>query len=219
MSQTLSTSFKILISSALLCYSASAFAVGDEVQNGGDVIACPSYEVPFYKSLDLYEGEVVYNLVPVATSSNDHIQILNQVIDRIAKFDSVRAGLYRSYLKALHKEARMVPSSVFSDIRDEGFNTIPEGCELKQAAAQFRSYTPDGVKYIFNQALWNEMNARTRAGLVMHEFVYREGLLPKNNFKTSAKVRYFNAFVHSQKMLKGTKADYDAAVKFTGFKN
>jgi hypothetical protein len=193
--------------------------MGDELQNGGDVIACPSLEVPIYKSLDLYEGEVLYNLPPALVAINDHVQILNQLIDRIAKFDVTRAGLYRSYLKALHSEARMVPSSVFSDIRDEGFNTIPEGCELKQAAAQFRSYTPDGVKYIFNQALWNDMNAKTRAGLIMHEFIYREGLLPKNNFKTSAKVRYFNAFVHSKKMLNGTKADYLAAVRFAGFKN
>jgi hypothetical protein len=213
----MSVTLKILISSLLLCVSFSAFA-GDELQNGGDIIACPGLEVPTYRSLDLYEGKMVYNLEPILIQQpDDYRVIVSQLIDRIEKFDTNRANLYRSFLRTFRAEAQMVPGSEFGNIKDEGFITLPQGCELRQAAGQFRTHTPEGIKYIFNSAIWNEMNSVNRAALVIHEFIYREALLPKNGPKTSAKVRYLTAFVHSKKMLSGSSKDYAKAVRFAGF--
>ncbi len=212
----MSVTLKILISSFLLCISFSALAA-DEIQNGGDIIACPGLEVPVYRSLDLYEGKMVYNLEPALIQQNDYRVIVSQLIDRIAKFDLNRAKMYRVFLKNFESEVQMVPGSEFGNIKDEGFITLPEGCELRQAAGQFRTPTPEGIKYIFNTAIWNEMSHSTRAALVMHELVYREALLPKNGPKTSAKVRYFTAFIHSKKMLSGSYQDYLRAVKFAEF--
>ncbi|UYL09041.1 hypothetical protein B9G69_000435 [Bdellovibrio sp. SKB1291214] len=212
----MSNTLKILLSSVLLCFSTSALAVGDEVQNGGDVIACPSLEVPIYKSLDLYEGKMVYGLEPALIQQNDFRVIVSQLIDRIAKFDTTRANLYRSFLRNLSDEGRMVPGSEFGNIKDEGFITLPEGCSLKQAAGQFQKHTPEGIKYIFNGAIWNEMKPIPRAALVMHEFVYREVLMQKNAPPTSVKVRYFNAFIHSKKMLNSSNKEYSAAAAFAG---
>ncbi|WP_413582503.1 hypothetical protein [Bdellovibrio sp. HCB288] len=210
----------ILISALLMVSSFSAFA-GDELLNGGDVIECPSYEVPFYLSLDLYEGQAIYKLTPIDfTGIKDFRLILKNLINRIASFDATRANLYRTYLESFDRDSRFISGTEFGDIRDEGgVIAIPSGCQPKQAAAQFRSQTPDGIKYLFNATLWARMSPSVQAGLVMHEFIYREGLLPKNNFKNSQRVRYFNAYVHSANMVQGTKTAYANAVSFAGFKN
>ncbi|QDK46648.1 hypothetical protein DOM22_16540 [Bdellovibrio sp. ZAP7] len=212
----MSMTFKILISTLLLSFSFSAFA-GDELQNGGDIIACPGLEIPTYRSLDLYEGKMVYNLEPALIDQSDYRVIVSKLIDRIEKFDMNRSKLYRVFLKNFASEVQMIPGSEFGNIKDEGFITLPQGCELQQAAAQFRRHTPDGIKYIFNSAIWSNMNPMTRAALVLHEIVYREALMPKTGPATSAKVRYFTAYIHSTKMLNGTRADYAKAKAFAGF--
>lgn len=212
----MSVTFKILISTLVLCFSFSAFA-GDELQNGGDIIACPGLEVPTYRSLDIYEGKMVYKLEPLLIQQDDYRVIVSKLIDRIEKFDINRANLYRSFLRNFEKEVQMIPGSEFGNIKDEGFIALPQGCELRQAAGQFRTSTPDGIKYIFNSSIWDYMNPATRAALVMHEIVYREALLPKKGPLTSAKVRYFTAYIHSSKMARGTATDYAKAKAFAGF--
>ncbi|WP_413558523.1 hypothetical protein [Bdellovibrio sp. HCB209] len=209
---------KLVLTVVLFTTPFAAFA-GDELLNGGDVIACPGLEVPSYRSLDIYEGDKVYGLQPTAIAHNDFKVILKTLIDRIAKHDITRANLYRSYLQSLESEVRMVTGSDFGNIRDEGWIAIPKGCELQQAAAQFRDHSPDGVKYLINGSIWTNLNSGHRAALIMHEFIYREGLLPQNDFKNSARVRYFNAFIHSEKFKTLTAAEYWKAVNFAGFKN
>lgn len=213
----MSVTFKIFISTLLLSFSVAANA-GDELQNGGDIIACPGLEVPSYRSLDLYEGKMVYKLEPALIDQVDYRVIVSQLIDRIEKFDISRANLYRSFLRNFEAETQVIPGSEFGNIKDEGFITLPEGCELRQAAGQFRRHTPDGIKYIFNGAIWSNMSSMTRAALVLHELVYREALIPKDGPATSAKVRYFTAYIHSSKMVNGTRADYVKAKAFAGFK-
>lgn len=209
---------KLVLTVVLFATPLAAFA-GDELLNGGDMIACPGLEVPSYRSLDLYEGEKIYNLKPALIQQQNFKIILSHLIDRVEKYDLTRANLYRSFLRNFDEEVRWVPDTEFGNIRDEGWIAVPQGCELKQAAAQFRVPTPDGIKYIINGSIWMYLNPTDKAALIMHEFVYREGLMPKNDFKNSARVRYFNAFIHSAKLTKASNADYKNAVKFTGFKN
>ncbi|WP_413585215.1 hypothetical protein [Bdellovibrio sp. HCB274] len=209
--------FAKLVLAAVLFAQPTFVNAADELLNGGDVIACPGYEVPSYQSLDIFEGANVYGLKPTEFRiTTDYKVILNQIIDRLAKVDAERANRYRIYLNKFEEQARIVPGE-FSNIRDEGFHTVPEGCSLKQAAAQFRKHTPEGIKYIFNQTIWNEMKAPTRAALVLHELIYREALLPQYNAKSSARVRYFNAFLHSSKMNNIDFNTYVKAATFSGF--
>ncbi|WP_413575729.1 hypothetical protein ACLVWU_15335 [Bdellovibrio sp. HCB290] len=203
---------KLLITTVLLAQPTFVSAA-DELLNGGDVIECPGYEVPSYHSLDLYEGEEVYGLKRTDFNSfTDYKAIVIQVLKRMEKVDPVRAKNYRLVLNNFEKESKIVVGE-FGNVRDEGFLAIPEGCSLKQAAVQFRTHTPEGIKYVFNLGLWNKMSAPTKAALVLHELIYREAL-GSQNIKTSTRVRYFNAFLHSSKM---DNIDYITYAQSAGF--
>lgn len=135
----------------------------------------------------------------------------------LESIDATRATLYRKYMKTFEVEARFVPESDFTDIPDEGFKAPPAGCSLRQIVVQYDVPTPDGIRYMINQDLWNHLSEERRAALLIHEFMYREGRLPQNNFRTSSGVRYFNALVHSTKMTTLTLQEYIRQLRAIGY--
>lgn len=207
---------KILLTVLFTFLSSQVWAIGDEKENGGDVITCGDGSSG-YELLDLYEAKVLHHLPPVPAKSATLGEIFEERMKSLEGIDGTRAALYRDYMKSFTTEARFVPESDFTDIPDEGFKAAPAGCTLRQIVVQYDIPTPDGIRYMVNQDLWSHLNEENRAGLLIHEFMYREGRQPQNNFRTSSGVRYFNALVHSAKMPSITMQDYIQQLRSIGY--
>lgn len=207
---------QMIVSLVVVLFSFHAWAIGDEKENGGDVVSC-SGSSNNYQLLDLYEATALHHLPPVPAKGTTLGEIFEERMKALEGIDGTRAALYREYMKNFTAEARFVPDSDFTNIPDEGFKAPPVGCALYQIVVQYDIPTPDGIRYMINQDLWNHLNEENRAGLLIHEFMYREGRQPQNNFRTSSGVRYFNALVHSAKMPSLTIQDYIQQLRAIGY--
>src|SRR5205085_1885391 len=69
--------------------------------------------------------------------------------------------------------------------------------------------------YTINKDLWDRMNTNNRAGLILHEIIYKEAL--RDGQHDSVKARYFNAYLSSTKMASFTPQQYSAFLVRVGF--
>ncbi|XGC79790.1 hypothetical protein ACES2L_10660 [Bdellovibrio bacteriovorus] len=196
--------------------TAVAFIGGDEKGNGGVVIRCTRPTLN-YEVLDLFEGRAVHGIDLEFEEAPTYFMMVDKLIDRIARVNPSRASLYRAYLLAWVGEARMIPGVDFTELPDKGWGTIPKGCELRQAVVQFKKANLNGFKYFVNADIWESLDEKNKAALVLHEFIYREGLREENDFTNSVGVRYFNAVVHSTAIKKISLADYIDVLRNVGF--
>ncbi|MBS1970928.1 MAG: hypothetical protein JSU04_11510 [Bdellovibrionales bacterium] len=208
---------KTLVLAILTLSFCHAWAIGDEKENGGDVIVCGTGDSSSYELLDLYEAKALHRLDLVPPQGTALADIFEQRMKALEGIDATRAALYRGYMASFMAEARFVPNSDFTDIPDEGFKAPPAGCTLRQIVVQYDIPTPDGVRYMVNQDLWSHLDEENRAGLLIHEFMYREGRFAQNNFRTSSGVRYFNALVHSTKIARLSLQEYIVEMRAIGY--
>jgi len=208
----------LLITPLLLAtFISNAWAIGDEKQNGGDVVACDAANPNNFELLDLYEAKTLHQLSLVPAKGTTVETIFEESMQTYESIDPIRASLYRDYMKSFAAEARFVPDSDFTDVPDEGFKAPPKDCTLRQIVVQYDSPAPNGTRYMVNQDLWNHLNEENRAALLIHEFMYREGRKPQNNFRTSSGVRYLNGLIHSTKMKNMTIEEYVREMRAVGF--
>lgn len=195
----------------------SARALGDEKENGGDVIFCGPDGATRLGLLDLYEAQKLFHwqLVPAKGQSTE--EIFEERMKAFEGRDPVRAALYRGFMQSFSQEARFVPESDFTDVPDEGFKAPPQGCQLRQIVIQYDKPAPDGTRYMINESLWNAISNEDRAALLLHEFIYREGRLPENSFKTSSGVRYLNGLIHSTQLKDLSLQEYITHLRAAGF--
>ncbi|UOF01560.1 hypothetical protein [Bdellovibrio reynosensis] len=212
----LSKIFVSFLASLTLVSAAKAYIGGDEKGNGGVVIRC-SRPTLKYEVLDLFEGRAVHGIDLEFEDAPTYFMMVDKLIDRIARVNPSRAGLYRGYLLGWVGEARMIPGVDFTELPDKGWGTIPNGCELRQAVVQFKKANLNGFKYFVNADIWESLDEKNKAALVMHEFIYREGLKEENDFTSSVGVRYFNAVVHSAAIKNLSLAKYFDVLRNVGF--
>jgi hypothetical protein len=204
--------FTLLLLSPLI-----AFATGDQKGNGGNIIVCDSNGKKTYELLDLYEGRASVGLSYVSAAGADVAEILEQRIKNLDRWNPKRGILYRSYFKEFQKEALFVPEGQFTAVGDTGPAVYPKECELKQIVVQWDRPTPTGYRYLINQDLWNALSPEQRAALLLHEFIYREGRRPQNDFGNSLGVRYFTAYLHSTLATNSTLKSYIDQLRYVGF--
>lgn len=164
--------FKKLLFVTLFTTCLQAFAGGDRVGNGGDVIVCGKK----VELLDIYEARLD-GLVVKAPAGKEYKEMLqNLIAKKVFPLQERRANLYMSYLKNFEAETAFYPNIELSDVDDAGMVVIPRGCKLKQIAIQLSdSERPPGRKrYTISLDLWNQMDELNKMSLVLHELVYRE---------------------------------------------
>jgi hypothetical protein len=207
----------ILTLISLLLLPNLLFATGDQRGNGGNIIICSSSGNKTYELLDLYEGRATSGFAYVPVAGRDYSEILLQRIKTLERWNPRRAELYRTYFKEFGKEALFVPEGQFAPVGDTGPAVYPKECELKQVVVQWDRPTPSGYRYFINQDLWEPMPAEQKAALLLHEFIYREGRLPQNDFGNSLGARYFTAYLHSDLIGKSTLKSYLDQLRYVGF--
>lgn len=149
--------------------------------NGGDVILCPNKTSPIL--LDYYEHEFNGGKISLP-SGKDEWEIARGILQRISRVNPTRARIYAEGLKNFPQEMKFVTDRALSDIPDQGDVPIPKNCELRQVVIQQSSYdwqenyfSWDVIRkerYIVDQNIWEKMDIKNRAGLIIHELILRE---------------------------------------------
>jgi hypothetical protein len=166
--------FKQLLALVLLVTSVSAYAGGDRVGNGGDVVVCGNQ----VELLDIFEarlnGHTFYH-----PPGSDYKEMLKNVLERnLKEIQPKRYKRYSNYLETFESEAVFYPGIQLNDIDDAGMVTLPTGCKLEQIIIQLSdNERPPGKKrYSVSLDLWNRLDEFNKMALTFHEIIYREAI-------------------------------------------
>jgi hypothetical protein len=198
----------VLLSNSLYNTAMASQKFGHEVGNGGDVIMCGGSE---YEVLDYYLYERASNNRVIELGSGDELEKVETVLKRIESLDVERAHRYRNRLREIwNNEINWLSEFELIDLPDAGY--IPTtACRMRQAIIQRQNRHPALKLLTIQKDLWQNLNPKARAGLILHELIYEEMLgLGQNNSKNA---RAFNAAVSASTFLTLTKSQYEALVQ------
>jgi hypothetical protein len=186
---------------ALLCASllASEAWAGKEAGNGGNVVTCrkADHSLTSIEMLDYYEARVFRGIsVSMGDASFDYKQKIDLVLDRLAKSDPGRAERYRGWAKSFMSEAALIPGITLTPIPDSDQVGLPRGCAMEQIAIQKEPQFPQDSRYTISKDLWDNLDEQGKAGLILHEIIYREAL--GFGHQTSVASRYFHSLIASE---------------------
>lgn len=179
-----------LLLSSLLLLTTTAAQAWTYKGNGGYSVVCPNGA----ELLDYYEGRVIrnfkLNLGPPELPVPDKIKIL---LDRLAARSPQRAARYRLQYNDFLKEARFLSNIDLGEIGDADPIVVPAGCKPVPTINQRTPDFPGDPRYIVKLEIWNLLNNDSKAGLILHELIYRE-----LQQETSINTRYFNSLLASE---------------------
>ncbi len=182
-----------------LTYSKSAFSEGaDGVGNGGDVLVCPGKQPgeTRYELVDYYEGKVLRNIEPdLGPPTLSFEEKVEFVLRRLEVKAPNRANKYRVWFNDFLGEASFPHGIKLVDVPDTTPLVIPAGCEVRQAAVQLKDWQllPGLTRYTFDGDIWDQLDSTQKAGLILHELVYREAM--EYGHSNSLMTRYLNSLI------------------------
>ena len=182
----------ILMRLSLLCASlATSFAMAETtVGNGGDLVVCRDSQgnIKSTEMLDYFEGRELRGLHISVNSAEDALQRLSRLSPR-------RADRYRTLIQNFSANALFKSGVELTDVPDSDHDILLKGCKIEQLAIQRKPVFPEDKLYLVNKDLWDIMSAKDRAGLILHEIIYRDTL---DEGKTDSRTaRYFNSLISS----------------------
>jgi hypothetical protein len=174
---------------------------GQVTGNGGDILVCDdnaSY-TPSVELLDFYEGKF---LNPDAVSPFSNQKELKGILDDwINRIKSVDSSIYEKvllYREDLMREFEFVFEPL-PEIDDTHHEFIHFGCELRQLAVQVKD--ENGVRYLIDKKLFNQLPPINQAGLFLHEMIYRYTIY-FFNASDSRQARMFNYYISTNQLEK-----------------
>lgn len=196
-----------------------AQAKADIRGNGGDVVVCrdSGSRVTSIELLDFYEGRFRYGLEPDLSAGETWTEKLEHALARLARVDWELARGFKTEVDSFVDNALFWPGIQLVDIPDSGHIAIPHGCEIVQIAVQKDPQFPDEKRYTVSQDLWDNpaMSEASRAGLVLHEIIYRRALAAGQT--DSVKTRYLTSYITSRRFVPEAVGTYFDILGRTGF--
>lgn len=171
---------------------------GHEQGNGGDAIVClsPAGTIHSVGLLDLYEATAFRQLTLLQpTPEMTFEDIVTERLVALSRVAPKRAALYQQWFSTFQNDTLFLTGVHLPLIPDADPLFIPNGCELRQLAVNRVPELPTDKIYLINNDLWILMSEFDKAGLILHEMIYREMVaLGETNSLSS---RYFNGILHS----------------------
>lgn len=191
-------SFLLQLSLALI--SSFSLAGGVTIGNGGTGVICYNGGAPNgikVQMLEYYELGLSGRSLKFNHNLDNYKDIIIENLNRWESVAPKRVALYKQWLNDFENESLFVSNNYFTPVNDTGTIAIPFGCELATLAFQRpqEDLFPGVKRYTINSDYWNVMIPTQKAGLVMHELIYREGIVVQH--KTSFPTRYFNSYLAS----------------------
>ncbi|MFL5813130.1 MAG: hypothetical protein ACJ763_06095 [Bdellovibrionia bacterium] len=188
----------ILLSSLVVLLSKNASAVHG-VGNGGNVIVCKdsSSAIRSVEILDYYELRQAGGKLRLNPALGSYSAMLQELFQSWKSVAPKRMAQYEKWLSEFEKDSAIYSGVQIPPIEDTGVINIPVGCGITPAAFQRpESQLLPGIKrYTINKDLWDRMSEIEKAGLVLHELIYREGI--RAGHPSSFATRYFNGYLAS----------------------
>ncbi|MCX6126838.1 MAG: hypothetical protein NTV34_19100, partial [Proteobacteria bacterium] len=162
---------------------------GVEHGNGGGVIICQNN--PKIELLDFYEQRQLYKLTldQGYGSESDYKKIAKFWLAKHAGIAIFREALWGKFVDEFESHVEWLDGVTLGETNDVGGAIIPAGCKFELAVIQ---ETPSEIRprrFYVNRDIWSRLEPAQRAGLVLHESVYREALLYGHD--NSKVTRYF----------------------------
>ncbi|MBK7890572.1 MAG: hypothetical protein IPJ84_06930 [Bdellovibrionales bacterium] len=198
--------------------SFQAQATGRTVGNGGDVVVCENQAgvIESIELLDFYEGRI---LKGIKTDFGSQARTVDEkvatALARLERVSPARAQLYRERALQFFADTLFLEDGHLADIRDAGDIVIPNGCRIAQIANQSAPLYPDDKRYVIDRSLWTALDDDSRAGLILHEIIYREAI--ELGHENSVSTRLLNSGLCSQKIETMTVSQYTRFLTELGF--
>lgn len=173
-------------------------ALADQRGNGGDVVVCHDAQgaITTVELLDFYEGRSRLGFQVDLASGATWQEKLAGALAKIAVVDPDRAASYRDFAARFEVDTHFWAGVELTDIPDSAHIAIPRGCAIAQIAIQREPTFPEEKYYTVSKDLWELLDEAGKAGLVLHEIVFREALA--RGHANSIQTRYYNALVTSR---------------------
>ncbi len=179
---------------------------GKEIGNGGKGILCTNGEVETLRVLDLVKGQDAWGFVYEQTQGENPFDLAANLVDRIEKFDPVRAKNYKKEIQEFLSNSRMFNNYDLFNIDDSTEFGIEKGCEIKVIVNQKAPKFQQDKKYRVNKVLWDKLSTADQAALILHEVIYSEAL--KLGQTSSDNVSYLNAYINSSQIKDDSLEEY-----------
>jgi hypothetical protein len=202
--------YTYVIVSLLASLLTTAAQAGRDVGSGGIVVKCLNAdEVPISSELlDFYEARALLNL-PV----RDDLLVLEQQafiltsLRALFVFDPSRALRLAGWYSDFFNESSFLQDIALTDTNDADNVAVPDGCILQQTAIQKEPLFPEEKRYYLSQSVWNYLSEKDRAGLILHELIYRDAIaLGQTN---SRRTRLFLGLLTSNLFLNLEQKSYE----------
>ncbi len=210
---------KILVftSGALVANAAEAQlqnAYGGDIRgNGGHVIECDSREMPLL--VDHWEATGIRGLeLDMGEADADFQRNALIVIERLAGLDPYRADKFRRELRNFSDPelTRIIEIDLGATEDGTPIGLPGPDCFLRQAAVHFTNPRPGEPRYIIDRSIWDRLDGIGRAGLVLHEMIYRELAIQKRH-SSSSFARWFNVLISTRELRSWTQTSYATYMK------
>lgn len=181
----------LIVTASFFCFTAYA---STEVRNGGDAVVCKKAENSTALVLDQYEASNLFGLTIDLGDENLAVEEKVKIaINRLEKISPLRHKAYKNFAQSFMTEAQFIKDAKFKNVDDSEHILIPNGCTIEQAAVQIAPKYPGAKRYFIDNDIWQLMSNTSKAGLIIHEIVYREAL----DHKDSRAVRYIGSVISS----------------------
>ncbi|MGZ3768182.1 MAG: hypothetical protein ACXVCP_05795 [Bdellovibrio sp.] len=180
----------------LIYLSLPALAIGNDVGNGGNVVACRDDHntLKSIELLDFYEARILRGIeANFGGPSGSLDQSFNILLSRLNERNPTRAARYKEWYSTFFKDANLLAGIKLVEIPDSNHVAIPAGCKVEQIVNQRKPEFPEDKRYVVNKDLWDALDNNSKAGLIFHEFIYREGIA--RGLEESTGVRYLNSLI------------------------
>lgn len=181
--------------------ASSVALAGHEQGNGGNAVVCrdASGKIISAELLDFYEARTLRQIqLDLGPSGLDYMHRVLAKLRPLERVAPVRAALYENWAANFISESLILNGVKFEVIPDSDHFFVPDGCEVEQLAVNREPELPTDHRYLINGDLWSHLDDASKAGLVLHEMIYREmASLGETNSRSS---RYLNGIIHTQEL-------------------
>lgn len=180
---------KKLIVFTFLLFGLEAFAAGNEVGNGGDVVICTASDGnKTYTILDYYERKEDQFKIE-EFDIEDEYQVALKAINKLEKIAPRLHEKYTRDLKNFRLKVKFKKGQEFRDIKDSFHVSVGKNCEIKQVAHQRKNMLSKDTEIFMNKDLYEH-------------FIYFGEV-------TSKKVRLFNRYLYSEDIKSHKSRDFN----------
>lgn len=194
---------------SVLIFLAHFALAGNKVGNGGDVVFCePSASRSAgVELLDFYELKANGRNLDELKPESSHMEIIEEKLNRLDDLAPRLAKQYKRRVKSILSEIDKKEGIQLTDVEDSAHISLPANCSLKQIAIRKPRVSGAGeMRFIFDLALWNQLDERNKAGLILHEIIYEH--LAKLGEKDSRSARRMNGLFFSKEFSSLSKGQF-----------